>query len=115
VPLVPAEGVAARKRGLAVLADGRAFEQPCTALAEGTASTGERTCAAYAERPAACRRFVCRLYVRHLDEGGSLEPRLAAVARAKELLLAALRERSGPAVTELEQRMAEDFARAAET
>lgn len=56
VPLEPAEIAPARARGLAVIASGRGFEQPCPALRGG--------CTLYAERPAACRRFTCRLLAR---------------------------------------------------
>lgn len=108
VPLEAEEAPVARKRGLLVLDDGRAFEQPCAALAT---AGGDRTCAAYADRPAACRRFVCRLYARHRDEGGPLAPRLAAVARVKDLLAAVARDRSAPGRAELERRLDEDFAR----
>jgi hypothetical protein len=112
--LEPEERDSARKRGLAVLdsSQGLAFEQPCAALADR--GRGERACAVYTDRPGTCRRFVCRLYVRHRDEGGPLEPYLAAVERTKQLLGAVAKDRGSPDRAELERRMAEDFARASD-
>lgn len=86
VPLEQDEVAAARKNRLRVLPAGAAFEQPCSALG------ASRACAVYAERPRACRAFVCLTYERHRLEGGPLEPRLALVRRAHELLARASRE-----------------------
>jgi hypothetical protein len=132
VDLVPEEVEPARRNRLHVLDDGRAFEQPCSALA--VVGGGRRECSIYGERPLACRRFMCRLYDRHRREGGPLEPRLAAVRRVREL--AADLEASGlspgdfegepskvdgggregslarRAFAELTRRLEEDFARA---
>jgi hypothetical protein len=124
VPLEPDEVQGARKNHLPVLASGQGFEQPCPALA---GAEGESGCSVYAERPRACRRFVCRLFEQHAREGGPLEPRLAAVRRVREL--AAALEASGlrqpdfdgermagtpaaDAYTELMLRLGRDFARA---
>jgi Fe-S-cluster containining protein len=50
-----------------VLPDGRAVEQPCTALVRDVAAGMDdaHVCAIYDERPKACAAFACRLYVRH--------------------------------------------------
>jgi hypothetical protein len=72
-----------------VLRDGRAFEEPCTALVRDVAAAGvddAHVCAIYDERPNACAAFACRLYVRHRREGGALETRLLAVRRVRELV-----------------------------
>jgi hypothetical protein len=119
VPLEAHEVEPARAHRLHVLADGRAFEQPCSALSPAG-------CDAYDARPSACRHFVCRLYERHRREGGPLEPRLAAVERTRELLRrlhesgwrtsdfepggAAPRD-DARAFEELLRRLEEDFAR----
>lgn len=97
VDLTPEELPLARKNRLHVVND-RAFEQPCAALGVGNA------CAIYDERPHACRRFTCRLYARHAREGGPLEPRLAIVRRARELLGRL------PSVSEELTRVMEEFA-----
>ncbi len=73
----------ARKRGLAIIDEGKGFAQPCPKLEH---AEDEKRCSMYADRPKACRGFTCKLYVRHRDEGGALEPRLAVVARTRQLL-----------------------------
>jgi hypothetical protein len=125
VPLAPDEVPGARRNRLPVLDDGRGFRQPCPALAR--AEEGGVSCGVYDERPAACRRFACRLFERHRAEGGPLEARLALVRRARELLArleaSGLRgpefagERAGgspaaEAYVELVLLMERDFARA---
>jgi Fe-S-cluster containining protein len=139
VPLATEEVAPARRRRLRVLRDGRAFEQPCTALVRHVAAAGvddAHVCGIYDERPKACAAFACRLYVRHRSEGGALETRLAAVRRVRELV--ALLDAEGisaadfdgdadtirargaegarlvEAFAELSRRLEEDFARAAE-
>lgn len=103
MPLAPSEIEGARKVGLHVIPNGKAFEQPCSALDE------KRTCATYATRPAACRAFTCRLFGTHAREGGALEPRLAIVRRARELLEEAHKmRRASPELTAL---LEEHFAR----
>jgi Fe-S-cluster containining protein len=106
VDLAPDEVGPAKKNHLRVLSNGRAFEQPCTALAPR-----ERTCGVYEARPAACRAFECRLHARHRREGGPLEPRLDAVRRVRELL-ATLEAAALPDTGELTRLLDEDFARA---
>jgi hypothetical protein len=85
VDLEPHEVDSARRRRLHIVANGRAFEQPCAALGAAP-SEGERICTVYAERPRACARFVCRLHERHRAQGGPIEARLAVVARARDLV-----------------------------
>lgn len=118
------EVAGARRNRLPVIESGTGFDQPCPAL--GPAPGGGRACSIYDERPRTCRRFVCRLFARHQQEGGSLEPRLASVRRVREL--AATLESSGLRPPDFEgERMAgtpaahafaelmvllEDFARA---
>lgn len=111
VPLLPSEVAAARKHRLLVLPSERAMEQPCPALVD---DGGSRTCAAYDDRPAACRAFDCALLSRHRAEGGPLAARLASVRRTRALLAAveASGERSGADLDELVERIAVDFARA---
>jgi Fe-S-cluster containining protein len=132
VALEPGEVVTARRRRLRVLDNGKAFEQPCSALSECETPTGVwRLCAIYDARPLMCRSFACRLYDRHRREGGPLEPRLAAVRRVR-VLVADLQARGlSPAdfdaeaqspsrpssaamrtYAELQQRLKNDFARA---
>lgn len=109
--LEPHEVESARKNGLRVLDNGKGFSQPCAALVSCA-------CSVYDERPATCRRFVCRLYDRHRREGGPLEPRLAAVRRVRELLAslegqgAVAEATRAPDFSELVQRLHDDFARA---
>jgi len=112
VPLEAAELGAARAHRLPILPRGNAFEQPCTAL---EARGAHRVCAIYEERPRACRAFVCRLYDRHRREGGPLDLRLAAVRRVRALLAAVehgTNDARNSAITELGQRIEDDFARA---
>lgn len=110
VGLEPGEVAGARARGLVVLSDGRAFDQPCRALDE---SERGRACAAYGERPASCRRFVCRLHETHRREGGPLAPRLAVVAEARRRLASVgSGEASEAEVRALGDLLAEAFARA---
>jgi Fe-S-cluster containining protein len=92
----------APKKRLTLIASGRGFDQPCSALTE------QRTCSIYEERPRACRRFVCRLYDRHRTEGGPLEARIAIVTRVRTLL-ADVDALSSEERAEL-ARMIEDFA-----
>jgi Fe-S-cluster containining protein len=125
VSLRESERDLARRHHLPLLGGGEAFGQPCPALHGET----ERTCSIYAERPQACARFTCKLYERHREEGGPLEPRLAAVRRVRELLavlqasgfapadLETAGSRGAPArlrraYRELMEWLAEDFARA---
>jgi hypothetical protein len=118
VDLEPGEAEGARRMRLRVVGGGKSFEQPCSALVPLEApSAGHRVCAAYADRPLSCRRFVCRLYDRHRREGGALEPRLAAVRRVRELLADLEGRRLTPAgfeadiSGELTARLEADFAR----
>jgi len=131
--LRPEEVGTARRTGLRVLPSEAGFEQPCAALQRDDPPRGAgRTCAIYAERPRACRTFVCRLYARHRAEGGPLAPRLAAVRRVREIAealaaqgwtpddfdAAGAIEGAGPsdaataAFVELRRRLEDDFARA---
>lgn len=75
--LKPEEVEGAKRLGLRVIQN-KGFEQPCTKLES-------RSCTVYEHRPSVCRSFSCRLYARHRDEAGPLEPRLARVARVREL------------------------------
>ena len=93
VDLEPEEVEAARRHRLRVLPGARGFEQPCAALASSGPGLATRRCSIYGERPASCRRFACRLYDRHLREGGPIEERLRVVRRARDL--AASLEASG--------------------
>jgi hypothetical protein len=70
-------------------------------------------CNVYDERPAACRRFTCRLYERHKRDGGPLASRLVLVRRAREMLteLRSSSRRTEPP-TELTKLLEEEFARA---
>jgi hypothetical protein len=88
VDLEPEEVGPARRHRLAVVPSGKAFEQPCAALVTGESG---RHCSIYDERPISCRRFVCRLYDRHMREGGPIEERIAVVRRVR-LLVASLEE-----------------------
>jgi hypothetical protein len=120
--LEPGERAAALKNRLRVLDNGSGFEQPCSALAPvESAHSARRYCAVYDERPLSCRRFTCRLYERHRREGGPLDLRLEAVRRVRQLLseLDASGYRPGDlerpvpeGLSELTQRLEEDFARA---
>jgi uncharacterized protein len=100
----------ARRNRLHVIESGTSFEQPCAALSVGE----RRLCSAYETRPRACARFVCRLYERHRTEGGSLEPRLSAVRRVRELMteLHGKGVLPGDRLAELTKRIDDDFARA---
>jgi Fe-S-cluster containining protein len=93
VDLEPEEIEPARRHRLRVLPGARGFEQPCAALARRGPELGRRCCSIYEERPLACRRFACRLYERHLREGGPIEERLRVVRRVRDL--AASLEASG--------------------
>jgi len=73
----------ARRHHLLVVANGKSFEEPCTALVKRDT---HRHCLIYAERPESCRRFVCELYARHVREPASLDERMGLVRRAKALL-----------------------------
>jgi hypothetical protein len=110
VPLATEEALAARQRHLRVLANGTAFEQPCTALASPNGADERRVCSVYRDRPRACRGFVCRLHERHRREGGPLEPRIATVRRVRQLI-ADVRA-SGRTSADLTRHLDEDFARA---
>jgi len=116
VGLDPGELEGALRARLPVVQNGRSFEQPCPALKRaGDDST--RVCSIYHERPAACRRFVCRLYDRHDRQGGPLEARVASVRRVRELL-AAVEGAGAPAgietstLREVARHLEADFARA---
>jgi len=98
VPLAPDDA----RTHLRVIASGASFEQPCSALVGGA-------CRVYTTRPRACRAFTCKLYERHIREGGPLETRLAVVRRARSLLAAA---RPGEDVSELRDLLDREFARA---
>jgi putative zinc- or iron-chelating protein len=122
----------ARRHRLLVVANGKSFEQPCTALVKRDT---HHHCSIYAERPESCHRFVCKLYAGHVREPASLGDRMALVRRAKALL--AFLENAGlrfgehdepfrddedsnprigawmPVVRELTQILNIDFARAA--
>ncbi|MEO8799265.1 MAG: YkgJ family cysteine cluster protein, partial [Polyangiaceae bacterium] len=76
--LAPDEVGSARKHRLRVVASEGSFEQPCSALVD-------RACMIYDARPRACHAFTCRLYERHVREGGPLEARTAIVARVRAL------------------------------
>jgi Fe-S-cluster containining protein len=110
VSLAPEEVAAARQRHLPVLANGRALEQPCTALASLDGADRRRVCSVYPDRPRACRDFACRLHEKHRREGGPLGPRIATARRVRELI--ADLEASGPTPAELTRHLDEDFARA---
>ncbi len=73
----------ARRHRLLVVANGKSFEEPCTALVERDT---RRHCSIYAERPESCRRFVCELYAGHIRDPASLDERMALIRRAKALL-----------------------------
>ena len=90
VKLEPGEA----QSGLRLVPAHDAFAQPCGCL------TGTR-CDIYDDRPAACRRFRCRL----LAHVGPIGPALAIVARTRELL-------TGPRTAELDQLLDEHFSRA---
>jgi Fe-S-cluster containining protein len=107
VDLQPDEIDPARRRGLSVLESGKAFEQPCVALAP-PAPCAERACAIYAARPRSCRRFTCRLYASHAREGGAIEERLAVVRRVRSLV--AELEASGLTPADVEVGSGEDAA-----
>jgi uncharacterized protein len=132
VPLDPDEVARARRHRLHVLDNGKAFEQPCTALSVGEPPSGaRRVCSIYEDRPLSCRRFTCRLLARQEREGGPLEPRVGAVHRVRQLI-AELQEQGlrpadfgddaqgGPrpdagamdVYAELQKRLEEDFSRA---
>jgi Fe-S-cluster containining protein len=103
VDLEPGEVESARRHRLPVVAGGKAFEQPCSALlARGPGVH----CSIYDERPASCRRFVCRLYDRQVREGGPIEERIAVVRRAR--LLVAWLEGSGLRPADLERIQSSD-------
>lgn len=80
--LEPSEVNRVRHR-LAVVSSGTSFEQPCAALVE---RDDGRVCAIYEDRPRTCRSFDCVLVAAHRREGGPLEPRLATIRRAREIL-----------------------------
>jgi Fe-S-cluster containining protein len=101
--LEPDEVESARRLRLRVVGNGGSFEQRCSALAFGA-------CTIYEERPATCRRFVCRLHERLRVEGGALEPYLERVRRVRELF--AHFEASREVEPELATLLADDFARA---
>jgi Putative zinc- or iron-chelating domain len=87
VDLEPDEVDSARRNRLPIVPSGKAFEQPCAALVTGAGGSGLR-CAIYDERPRSCRRFVCKLYDRHVREGGPIEARIAVVRRVRALVAA---------------------------
>jgi hypothetical protein len=105
VDLEPGEVERAHRHHLRVVASGKSFEQPCGAFA------GER-CTIYEERPASCRRFVCRLHEKHRLEGGPLEEALSVVRRARSLLTSLDGADGGEARAELGALLEESFARA---
>jgi Fe-S-cluster containining protein len=112
VDLEPAEVDRARRRRLRVIASGKSFEQPCSALAEAPEGPGgRRSCTFYEERPLSCRRFVCRLHEELRRETESFEGALAVVRRARSLL-ASLDAAQAAQTSELSRLVEERFARA---
>src|SRR5580658_3789285 len=83
VRLESSEVESARRHRLLVVANGKSFEEPCTALVKRDT---DHHCSIYAERPESCRRFVCELYAGQVREPASLDERMALVRRAKALL-----------------------------
>jgi Fe-S-cluster containining protein len=120
-----------RKVGLAILESGGGvgFELPCPQLERASCS-----CSIYEERPRTCRRFECALLARARTGETPVEAAVDAVARTKELIATlqakgmdmspgAPRVVSGSGeeafevfglVSELMERLANDFARAKE-
>ena len=91
VSLQPGEVATLQRRGVPVgqRADGSpALVQHCAAL-EG------RTCTAYGERPAGCRRYQCQLFSALAEKEVSLEEALAVVEEAHALREAVERELPG--------------------
>jgi Fe-S-cluster containining protein len=111
VDLEPGEVDRARALRLRVIGSGRSFEQPCSALGEGTPD-GRRSCSIYEERPAACRRFECRLHEKLGREGGSLDEPLAIVRRARSLLGSVRAPGAEQVREELARILEENFSRA---
>ena len=120
VDLAPDERDPARRRGLRVIPDARAFEQPCAAHRVGEG------CACYDARPRACARFTCRLLDRVRRGGSSVGDAVASVRRVRELVAALRRAGFDPddlargdvapslraMHDELMRRLADDLARA---
>jgi Fe-S-cluster containining protein len=102
VDLEPEEVESARRHRLRLFPGAGGFEQPCAALARPGSGLGTRSCSIYEERPLSCRRFACRLYERHLREGGPIEERLQVVRRVRNL--AAALEASGLVPSDFESR-----------
>lgn len=100
--LGPGEAAPARANGLRVVSNETSFEQPCTAL-----DTVSGACRIYDVRPAACRRFECRL----LKRGAPLDESVAIVRRARALL-ARVDSPDGEEAAELVRLMEENFERA---
>jgi hypothetical protein len=101
----------ARKRGLHVVAGGRSFEQPCSALAVAASGPGDhRGCSLYEDRPQSCRRFACRLYEKYRLEGGPVDEPLSVVRRVRSLLGRVL----GPRKTNLAKTERDELARVLE-
>lgn len=76
--LQPDELEPARRKGLNVVKD-KGFTLPCTRLEN-------KCCTIYEERPSVCQAFMCKLLVRHRDEGGPVERRIRVVNKVRSLL-----------------------------
>ena len=120
-----------KKRGLVILRTegGVDFELPCPRF-----DREARSCTMYLDRPKTCRGFECALLARARTGEAPVEAAVAAVARTRELIATlqakgmdmspgAPRTISGSGdeayelmslVTELMQRLQQDFARASE-
>lgn len=88
VSLQPEEVQALRRRGVPLLhrdEGAPVLAQPCSAL-EG------RTCTAYADRPAGCRRYHCQLYSALAEKEVSLDEALGLVDQAHALIAHVERE-----------------------
>jgi hypothetical protein len=98
VPLRRHELEVARRHRLHVVASGRGFEQPCSALALHESSDDRTTrCTIYSERPEACRAFTCRLYDRQRREGDPVDGAIRRVRHVRALVDALRAMRLEPA------------------
>jgi hypothetical protein len=77
--LQPGDLTVATRARLRVIPEEGVFALPCPRL------NGTR-CETYIDRPAVCGTFRCALLARFEDQGGPIEPHLAAITRTKELL-----------------------------